>query len=189
MWRRPPSLRIVSLILFSGALAALAPIAGRARAGSAGTQARSVRSVFLVAKSENRNEVHYGVSLDESCAPAGGAPVFAYWQMRERGPLSTEPLLRFEQPAYGLGTQAIVSRSTRGGRVVVTLNAVPHRAIAIDSSAEDDGCHAEARATIEGVSATLTRVFVQLSWPFGVDHVLIEGRTDAGKGVRERLSP
>ena len=182
--RRLP-LRLPLALVSCAAVAAIAPIAGGVGAGTAQT---GVGSVFFVAKSENRNEVHYGISLDAACSPAGSAPVFAYWRMRERGPLAIEPLLSLEVPAYGIGPQQVVDRGERGGRVVVALNALPRRPIAIDSTADGATCRAVARATIAGVAATLTSVFVQLRWPFGVDHLLLTGRSDAdGQIVRERL--
>ena len=179
--RLPP---LVTCLCLMGAVALLAPLA---RGGSTGAE-RAVESVFFVAKSENRNEVHYGVALDARCAPAGASPVFAYWRMREHGPLATEPLLSREVPAYGLSWQHVVERDERGGRVVVGLNAVPGRAIAIDTAQDGAGCSATARAMIDGTAASLTSVFVQLRWPFGVDYLLLSGRaaTD-GREIRERL--
>jgi Domain of unknown function (DUF4833) len=189
--RRPP---LTICLLVGAAMGALSPVARRADADplAALTQpvagARMVRSVFFVSKSENRNEVHYGIDLDASCAPVGAAPVFAYWQMREHGPLATEPLLSREIPAYGLASQRVLERHASGGRVVLTLNALPHRAIAIDTASEGGSCTATAVATIDGAPAALTNVFVQLRWPFGVDYLLVSGRATAdGHVVRERL--
>src|SRR5215471_13225370 len=60
-----------------------------------------IPSVFFIAKSQNRNQVHYGIRLDRSCRPSGERPVFAYWRMLENhGEL--EPLLPVETTAYGL---------------------------------------------------------------------------------------
>jgi hypothetical protein len=72
--------------------------------------------------------------------------------------------------------------------VVFRLNALPRRAIAIDTAPEGRGCVATARAMIGGTAAALTSVFVQLRWPFGVDYLELSGRaiTD-GRVVRERL--
>jgi hypothetical protein len=188
--RRPPLATCLGIL---GALALLGPLAPIARsAGTAGAD-RVASSVFFVAKSENRNQVHYGVALDANCAPAGTSPVFAYWRMHERGPLATEPLLDREVPAYGVAWQHVVDRGDRGGRVVLGLNALPGRAIAIDSEVDPTpdrtGCTATARAMIDGTAASLTSVFVQLRWPFGVDYLLLSGRaaTD-GRPVQERLA-
>jgi hypothetical protein len=149
---------------------------------------RSIGSVFFVAKSENRNQVHYGVSLDRDCAPTGAAPVFAYWRMRERGPLATEPLLSREVPAYGVAEPQRITRSETGGRVVFRLNALQKRMIAIDTAPDGAGCTATAKVMIAGEAASLTSVFVQLRWPFGVDHLELSGHAiPDGRAVRERL--
>lgn len=60
-----------------------------------------VQSIFHIAKSENRNQVHYGAHVDEACRPIGAAPIYAYWRMFERSPTRTEALLDREQPGYG----------------------------------------------------------------------------------------
>jgi hypothetical protein len=148
----------------------------------------AIRSVFFIAKSENKNQVHYGIRLDEACAPIGEAPVFAYWRMLERGPLATEPLLSREVPAYGLASQR-AERRRLGGHVALTLNALPRRPIVIDSEPGGAGCVAQATAAIGGVPASLSSVFVQLRWPFGVDYLLLAGRAIAdGRFVREQVS-
>ena len=180
--RRPP---LTSSLLLIASLVLVAPVAHPAGPEPA---ERSVRSVFFVAKSENRNEVHYGVTLDRDCVPAGPTPVFAYWRMREHGPLSTEPLLSIEEPAYGVAESQLVEREARGGRVVFRLNALPNRMIAIDTAPDGDGCTATARAVIAGAAAQLSSVFVQLRWPFGVDYLLLSGRAETdGRVLRERL--
>ena len=180
---RPPPLVSSLLILMSVAL--VAPIA---RPAAPEPVVSGVRSVFFIAKSENRNEVHYGVALDSACVPTGLTPVFAYWRMRERGPLATEPLLSREVPAYGVAGPQRVERGERGGRVVFRLNALPRRPIAIDAIPDAQGCTAVARAMIGGTTAALTSVFVQLRWPFGVDHIVLSGRASTdGRAVRERL--
>jgi hypothetical protein len=181
--RRPP---LTSSLLVLVSLALVAPIA---RPAGPEPALRSVRSVFFVAKSENRNEVHYGIALDSTCAPAGPAPVFAYWRMRERGPLATEPLLSREVAAYGVGEPQRIERGDRGGRVVFRLNALPRRSIAIDAAPDGATCSATARAMIDGTAAALTSVFVQLRWPFGVDYLVLWGRAGTdGRTVRERLA-
>ena len=155
-----------------------------------GAGSRVVSSVFFVAKSENRNQVHYGLTLDASCRPSGSAPVFAYWQMRERGPRATEPLLAREVPAYGVAWQRVTDRGDHGGRVVLGLNAVPGRTIAIDSTPDGEGCAATASVVIDGAPAILDDVFAQLRWPFGIDYLLLVGHSPTdGRPLRERLSP
>ena len=151
---------------------------------------RDVASVFFIAKSENKNQVHYGVHLDSSCAPAGRAPAFAYWRMLEVGPLATEPLLSREVGAYGLADQQVLPNGAYAGRVSVTLQALRARPIVIASVAEGETCLASATTTIGGVPARLTSVYVKLSWPFGVDYLMLSGRSVAdGRELRERIHP
>ncbi|NRD68652.1 DUF4833 domain-containing protein, partial [Corallococcus exiguus] len=33
-----------------------------------------------MSRSENRNQVHYALSLDEACRPVGTRPVHVYWR-------------------------------------------------------------------------------------------------------------
>ncbi len=184
------------LALSSAGLAVLAAVPGVAHG-----QGRSpdIASVFFVAKSENRNQVHYGVRLDETCAPTGRSPVFAYWRMLERGPLATEPLLSLEQPAYGVAGQRVLARGASGGQVEVQLNALRARTILVASSprgqSEQAGqpgerCAAAATTTIGGAPAALTSVYAKLGWPFGVAYLTLSGRTLAdGRAIRERIVP
>jgi hypothetical protein len=174
---------------FSAALLAVAAgglIADVAR-GDAG---RDIASVFLIAKSENKNQVHYGVHLDATCAPVGSVPVFAYWRMLEQGPLATEPLLRREVDAYGFAEQRVVERGADGGRVTLRLRALAGRPIAVQTQTRGGGCEATATMVIGGTPASLRSVYAQLRWPFGVDHLVLSGRALAdGRAVEERVSP
>jgi hypothetical protein len=166
------------------ALPAALGVALLATAARGDLGARDVPTVFHIAKSENRNQVHYGVHLDAACAPAGAAPAFAYWRMLEHGPLATEPLLDREQGAYGFADQRVLE----GGRVVLRLRALPARSIVVQTGHEGDACSAVATTTIGGAPAVLDSVFVQLRWPFGVDHLVLAGhRTADGAAVQEKL--
>jgi hypothetical protein len=171
----------------------LAFVAGASAPRAAGGDAagRDVPSVFYIAKSENKNQVHYGLHLDASCVPVGNAPMHPYWRMLERGPQATEPLLAHEVSAYGFAEQSIQERGPTGGRVYLKLHALPARPIVVETSAGSrGGCAVLARTVIGGMPASLTRVFVQLRWPFGVDYVLLSGRSLVdGQPVQERLSP
>lgn len=106
---------------------------------AAGDPAHDVASAFYVSKSENRNQVHYAVRLDEQCAPAAAAPVLPYWRMLERDAHATEPLLQREVPAYGIAEQSVVSRGERGGVVRVVLRALPSRPLLVSGRALSDG--------------------------------------------------
>jgi hypothetical protein len=179
-------LPLPSILLALLGVTCVASVAGVARGQQ---RSRDVASVFFVAKSENRNQVHYGVHLDEGCAPTTRAPVFAYWRMLERGPLATEPLLALEVRAYGVGEQRVLGREQGGGRVAVALRALPARTIVVVSQAQGEACRADATTTIGGAPAALTSVYAKLGWPFGVAYLLLSGRGPDGREVRERVVP
>lgn len=161
------------VLLFASALFISADSAG----------ARQVRSAFLISKSENKNQVHYGVHLDDRCEFTSGAPVFAYWRMLERGPNVTEPLLPREQRGYGIARQEV-----QGDTVRFTLRALPARPITIHISRTPDGtCTARAETIISGVVAKLFNVYISLGF-LRVDHLLLTGWAATGQVVRERLT-
>lgn len=149
-----------------------------------------IPSVFFVAKSENKNQVHYGIHVDHRCAPVGDRPVFAYWRMFERGPSATEPLLPVEVGAYGVAEQRVLSQSDGGARVRVTLGALRDRAIVIETRADRGGCTASALTTVGGAQASLWSVYVRIKWPFGIDSLTLTGRaTDDARIVEETILP
>jgi Domain of unknown function (DUF4833) len=165
-------------------------LGGDARAGEGSVDRWGVPSVFFVAKSENRNQVHYGIHLDDQCAPVGDAPVYAYWRMFERGPSATEPLLPRENRAYGIAEQRVLERGPRRGRTRVTLNALTSRAMVVESYSDGTRCVARALMPIDGAPSVLGDVFVQLRWPFGVAYMLVSGHAlDGGAVVNERVEP
>jgi hypothetical protein len=168
-------------------LAAVALLAPLVRAGGAPDD---MRSVFFIAKSENKNRVYYGIRLDDACDPVGRAPVYAYWRMLEHGPFATEPLLSREVRAYGIVEESPLERDALGARTRVTLQALRSRPLVVESSGEGGRCNARATLPIAGVAATLTSVFVQLRWPWGVAYLLLSGRSLAdGTPLRERVEP
>lgn len=150
---------------------------------------RDVDGVFFVAKSENKNRVVYGLHLDAHCEPSGAAPMYAYWRMLERGPGVVEPLLPREAPAYGIASQRIVERDAKGGRLRLSLRALPERFIDVTWGGRGGACFATARTAIQDVPATLESVFVQLKWPFGIAYLVLQGRDTDGRAVREKVSP
>ncbi len=148
-----------------------------------------VPSAFFIAKSENKNQVHYGVHVTGDCAPAGAAPVFAYWRMFEKGPTATEPLLAHEVPAYGFASERVTSAGPSGGTIVVSLRAIPERSIVVTTRQRAGACVATAETEIAGTPALLTRVYAQLRWPFGVESLTLDGyATSDGHAVRERIA-
>jgi hypothetical protein len=166
-------LRAASIAALLGAMLVVGP----ARAE------RTVSSVMFVSKSENKNQVHYGVHLADDCTFAGNAPVYAYWRMLEKGPMATEPLLDREQKAYGIERQDVHGDTAR-----VTLHALPGRVITVRVGRAADGtCGATAETTIGGHAARLFNVHVALGF-LHVDHLLIQGWAQQGGALtRERV--
>src|SRR3954471_2332361 len=92
-----------------------------ASAGAPAAWASELPSAFFISKSENRNQVHYAVAVDASCAPAGDTPVHPYWRLLEEGPALTSPLLEREQQVYGIASQRVTQRTASGGSIALTL--------------------------------------------------------------------
>ncbi len=146
-------------------------------------RASEIESAFSIAKSSNKNEVHYAVQVDDACAPSGAAPVHPYWRMLEKSPDATEPLAHSEERAFGIERQDVDHDNVR-----MTLRALPARAITIRTGRANDGtCSSTARMTIDGKDARVASVFVKIKL-FGVDYVQLTGVTDDGSVVKERLS-
>jgi hypothetical protein len=139
-----------------------------------------VASVFFISKSENKNQVHYGLHLDSQCAPDGAQPVYAYWQMREGATPHVEGLLAREESAYGIASQVVTGTTIR-----LVLRALPDRPILVHVARTDAGCVATPTTMIARSVATLDHVFVQIAWPFGVSYLELFGK---GAGIEERLS-
>ena len=148
-----------------------------------------VPSAFFIAKSENRNQVHFAVAVDDRCAPRGDEPVSPRWWMLEAGPGVTEPLGSWEHSAYGVASQRVLTRSAAGGSVALSLQALPARRLVITTSARGDGsCAATVTAHIAGANASLESVWVEL----GLLHVAwirLQGRTSEGQPISEKVSP
>ncbi len=144
-------------------------------------------SLFSISKSENKNEVAFAIHLDAQCAPAGDAPVFAFWRMNEKGPAVIEPLLGREERAYGIGRQRVVARGSEGGRVEVTLRALPSRPIVVETKPGEGRCQAWSTLPIAGESAYLYNVYVKLK-ELGVDYLLLSGwASDRSRVLHERI--
>jgi hypothetical protein len=144
-------------------------------------------SVFLVAKSENKNQVHYGVRLDESCNVVGQNPLYGYWRMLEkRGEI--EPILSREVRAYGLDPVQRIEKSGDATTIYAKMNAIPDRQLRVTVARNGDGCEARASMSIAGTDAQLRLIYIRLSWPFGVDYILLRGsRMADGRSVEEKL--
>jgi hypothetical protein len=144
-----------------------------------------IRSVFRIEKSQNRNQVHYGVHLSEACVPLTDAPVYAYWRELEKGPNVVLPLLAIEHNAYGIDVQRVQARVVTAGRVMIRLRALPSRDVAIESYRDEMRmCQARAITSIDGQKAVLDSVFAQVGM-LSVDWIRLQGHTLYGQPVRE----
>jgi uncharacterized protein DUF4833 len=142
-----------------------------------------IASALTIAKSSNKNEVHYAVELTGACTPSGTSPVHAYWQMREKSADATETLSAMEERAYGLARQEVT-----GDTVRIVLRALPDRPISIRTFRGADGaCASEATTTIQGASARIGGIFVKMKL-FGVAYVQLSGVLPSGGAVSEKLS-
>lgn len=173
------------LALLLGGTPVFAGPAAQAAPAVKGSPARDADSAFFIARSTNRNQVHYGIRVDGDCRPQGDKPVHAYWRMLEKGARATEPLLGREGPAYGLGDVQQVEATASGWRVQLRLRAWPERTINVDVFRENGRCAARAYTLLDGKVAQIDRIFVKTAWPTGVDYVLLSGTAQDGRSVRE----
>ena len=163
---------------------ALAAAAALPSSPAQATQLHELPSILVVSKSSNRNQVRYAALVDDSCAPAGKSPVRPYWLMLERGPDATEELQPREQRVLGVDRQQVM-----GDTVQFALRGMPARTFVVHTGRAADGqCTSRVSTTIAGVPASVTGVFAQQSL-FGVDYVLLTGRSEDGTLVRERVTP
>jgi|CZKU01.1.fsa_nt_gi hypothetical protein len=175
------------------ALAALALflVALRSPTASGAGPAPDVTQVplFSIAKSENKNQIQYVVTIDARCAPVGAAPVSAYWRMLEKGPTLTAPLLPREARAYGLARQDVLESDPNGGHVRIALRALARRPLDIVTFRGADGaCRALTTTSIGGAPSHLFNVYVHLQWD-GVDYLLLQGWSiDGARVLREKVT-
>lgn len=150
---------------------------------------RDIATVFFISKSDDHNRVDYGMRLDQDCVPLPGA-VFPYWhefEPKER----THALGAFEQRAYGIDMQRLVSRRQDGAEYVIKLKQLD-RPITISTFKERDGrCVAVAHTKIDNVgTAEFSEAFAQLGGFLSVDYVEVRGRDPhTGARVAERIKP
>ncbi|WP_338866731.1 DUF4833 domain-containing protein [Myxococcus stipitatus] len=143
------------------------------------------QSAFFLSRSENRNQVHYALRLDDACRPVGPQPVFVYWRMLERGESAVEDLLGVEQPVYGLDGTQQVEATADGAKVRIRLRAFPERPIDITTSGSQGQCVVQAWTKVGASVSQLEHIFVKTSWPFSVDFVRLDGMGTDGQPVHE----
>ena len=144
-------------------LAALALAPQRVRAEDAVTFGpHDVRSVFHVAKSENQNQVHYGLRLDAACRPLGKRPVFAYWSRQRASGRVDAPLEGLGQHFYGASDEQRVRTGTTGGHVQMYVKALERVTVEISVQQTASGCVAVPTTLINGERASLSRAYLKL---------------------------
>ncbi|MFT3770241.1 MAG: DUF4833 domain-containing protein [Minicystis sp.] len=149
-----------------------------------------VRTMFVIGKNLDKNEVQYGIRLDKDCVPVGDEPVYAYWRQYEKGPEVTEDLNILDRTGYGIKDQKVEQRSPSGSKVMMRLRATSDRSIAIYVRKEGDKCVADPMSYISGTSALLQRIHVQLSGPLSIQYIDIRGlRADNKQPINERTKP
>jgi Domain of unknown function (DUF4833) len=151
------------------------------------TEPRDPNSIFLVAKSENKNQVHYGVRLDEACNVVDTHPLYGYWRMLEnKGEI--EPILSREVRAYGIDPAQRIEKTGDATTIYARMNAIPDRVLRVTVTRAAGRCEARANMPIAGADAHLRLIYIRLAWPFGVDYILLRGsRTTDGRAVDEKI--
>ncbi|MET0387422.1 MAG: DUF4833 domain-containing protein [Polyangiales bacterium] len=159
-----------------------------AAAPSAELPVASPRSLFYIAKSENKNQVHYAVLVDDACHPVGDRPVYGYWRDLEKGPAVVSKLLDHEQRAYGLTEPRYVRATPKGGEIRIALRGFPERPLLIETFKRGDACVARTRVVILGDTAILTSIYIDLGFLFSVNYALLRGvRAADGVAVQEKM--
>jgi len=122
-----------------------------------------VRSMFYVAKSENQNQVHYGLRLDADCRPQKKDPVFAYWRRLRKGVRYDEPLLPPGTRLYGASeNQTVVPGPQSGGQVKMFVKALKRVPIEIQIEKVNGGCKTTSLVTLKGERVHLSYAYLQL---------------------------
>lgn len=149
---------------------------------------RDIATVFFISKSDDHNRVDYGMRLDGNCVPLTSA-VFPYWHEFEPTE-RTHALGAFEDRAYGIEEQRLISHGRNGGEYLVKLKQLD-RSITITTSRASDGrCVAVAHTKIDNVGkAEFSDAFAQLGGFLSVDYVEVHGRDANGTRVAERIKP
>jgi len=186
-----PSCALAGLSLVAWPLSAAPstqPSGSAAEAPSVKLPVAPVTSVFHIEKSENKNQVHYAVQVDDACRPVGAQPVYGYWRDLERGPRAVSQLLDHEQPAYGLRAPRQVRRDASGGLVQVSLRAFPDRPLSIELLRTPAGCAARAVVQIAGQSAVLASIYIDIGFLFSVNYALLRGTSMRdGRALQEKI--
>lgn len=174
----PRSLR--NLIVAAAGLLAFAASADAVKFGP-----NDIETVFVIGKSDDGNQMQYGVHLDAQCALDGKEPVFRYWRELDKGPKALVAPTWFDGFGYGIDKQTVKADKAS---VTMTIKPAPTRVIEIVVKKEGEKCVATAFTPIAGKRAELKMIFIQLSGPLSVSAVTIRGaELEGGKAVSERV--
>jgi hypothetical protein len=121
-----------------------------------------VRSMFYVAKSENQNQVHYAIRLDEDCKPVAEAPVFAYWRRLRKGVRYDEPLVSPGTRLYGASDEQTVTLAKDAAHVKMYVKALKRLPIDIRVEKLNGSCKTTPTVSLKGEPATLSYAYLQL---------------------------
>jgi hypothetical protein len=148
-----------------------------------------VHSAFYVSKSENKNEVHYGVHLDADCRPQGKEPVFAYWKRLKKGVRVDEPLIGMGVRVYSASDDQAVTITPTGGRVVMHVKALERLPVDVRIEKGKDGCSVVPYVMLKGEKARLSYAFLQLGmFGISVKYIDVWGvRKSDGRKVTEQF--
>jgi hypothetical protein len=148
-----------------------------------------VQSIFHIAKSENKNQVHYAVKVDARCKPVGTQPIYGYWRELERGPKVTSPLLDHEQRAYGVNEPRSIRQLANSAEILVSLRAFPERPLIVQVFQAEGRCVARTVTQIQKQSALLQSIYIDLGFLFSVNYALLTGvRVQDGQRVQEKVN-
>lgn len=168
-----PTRRDLALWLGAGALGWACPCAAAARV--------SYAPLFLIARSKNRNVVHYSARLqDGQLHPE--SPVEAHWQMLAEDGRREELSWAERKLAYGFSVSELAPESCR-----LQLVAFKNRSLSVERQAQSF----RAVVSIAGKRAVLERIFVQTHeggiLP-SVEYLELFGTALSGGAVNERLT-
>jgi hypothetical protein len=151
-----------------------------------------VPNVFAIGKSDDGNQVQYGLRLDADCKPVGPEPVQGYWHTYDEGPAA--PLLDLnwlDRTAYGTEQQKVSPRGPGGPAVSMIIRTAPTRLIEFWVTVAPSGaCRAEARTPLLGRPAVLKLIYLQLGGFILPQWVELRGLAiDDGAELKERVKP
>ena len=147
-----------------------------------------IATLFYIAKSDDRNRVDYGASLDSTCAPQGSEPLYSYWRRFEPGQPPLGDLNVLDATGYGIEHQAVRVREASGSWIEFGIRALPARRLLAVVQRAGDRCVGSVQLAIGGHEAVLDHVFVQLDGPMRVREVVLHGRDrTSGASVTEVL--